>query len=142
MNDELLPVIALIVIVYASYKFYRWQAQLPQRSEDIYYNNVSRSVHTLSAMVDELEQLEQIITDLQTCDSDSLKGVRLSVSSIIGQDNEYTILTDGQDYSGEQLLAIAFSERERKREQIGKAITELYNSGIVSGTPLTDEETG
>lgn len=42
--------------------------------------------------------------------------------------------------SGEQLLEIAFSERERKREQINKAITRLYNSGIVSGTTLTEEE--
>lgn len=141
MNDEFVPVVALAGAAYAVYRFYRWQKSLPQRSEDIYWLNVRKSVRTLSAMVDELEQLEEIITDLHTCDSDNLKGITLSVPSFVGKNNEYTILTDGQDFSGESLLSIAYTERERKREQIGQAIGELYSKGIVSTSPLTESET-
>ena len=138
--QEIFPAIALLGVIYASYRFYKWLQAQPQRREDLYYKNACNGVHALEEMVEQLEALDEIITDLNTCNSQYLKGVRLSVPSALGHNNEYTILADGQGYSSRQLLAIAYSEREEKWEKLKAAITELYTKGVVTRYYYLEEE--
>lgn len=138
--QEIFPAIALLGVIYASYRFYKWLQAQPQRRDDLYYKNACNSIHALEEMVEELEALDEIITDLHTCNHKYLKGVRLSVPSALGHDNEYTILADGQGYSSRQLLAIAYSERAEKRDRLRRAITELYSKGIVTRYYYLEEE--
>lgn len=132
MTDALLPALFLISVFYIIYRFYHWQKYLPQKQEQLYYKNLCESIHVLDGMAKELETLEEIITDLSICNTDAVKGVRIIVPNLIGQDNEYTVLTDGESFSSEQLLAIAYSEREYKQQQIVKAISDLNSGGVVT----------
>lgn len=120
--QELFPVIASLGVIFATYRFYKWLKAQPQRRDDLYYKKVCDGVHALEEMVQQLEALDEIITDLNACNSRHLKGVRLSVPSALGHDNEYTILADGKGYSSRQLLTIAQAERAEKREKLKKAI--------------------
>lgn len=139
MQEQVLSALSLIVVIYAVYRFRKWLRTLSQREYNANYNEISRGVHTLEVIANELDELDEIITDLQTCNDKALKGVRISVPSAL-RCNEYTVLTNGKDYSSRQLLAIAYSERDRKREMLQQAIADLYSSGRVKGCYVINEE--
>lgn len=130
MKEQLLPALFLITAFYGVYRFHKWQQSLPQARECRNYNSIYAGVHAIEEITEQIEALEEIITDLNTCNSEAMKSIKLSVPSAL-KCNEYTILSDGSDFSSKQLLAIAHSERDRKREMLIKAIAELHNNGEI-----------
>lgn len=142
MKEIFLPILFLTSVFYLIYKLHRWQAHIPVKQERLYINNLCESIHALDDKAKELETLEEIITDLSICNADAVKGVRIIVPTIIGQDNSYTVLVDGDNFSSKQLLEIACSEREQKLQEIRKAITTLNSGGTITRfyQPESDEE--
>lgn len=126
--QDLLTVFMLFVVFYATYLFYRYLTRKDRK--DIYFQRVCESVHQLEDLVNELENLEEIITDLQSCDKRHLKAIYMSVPSAVGKMNECGIIVDGSDYSGKRFLEIALNQREKKRSSLLSGIEELYKNGV------------
>lgn len=124
IKEQILPLFILITTVYTAYRFHNWLQALPKEEEVKDYIRIYDRVHTLEEITKQIETLEEIITDLNACSSEAMKGIKLSVPSAL-KCNEYTVLTNGSDCSAEQLLNLAYSERRRKREELLQAIPEL-----------------
>lgn len=132
IKEQLLPALSLLAAFYAVYRFYKWQRGLPEQRAAQNYNELCSGVHTVEQIALQIEELEEIITDLHASSNEALKGVTLSMPAALKK-REYMFLTNGSDYSAKQLLNLAYSERDRKRELLTRAIADLHNSGKLSG---------
>ena len=149
MIDKFAPIAAIIALFCVVCRFYKWQVSLSLRNEsgDMNdYNRICDDVHSLERIATEIESLNEIITDLNVCDDDELKAVKIVIPSALKAD-EITLLTNGADYSADKLLDIAYSERQQKREQLLQAILDLYsltsesrNTENVQTQTLTDRK--
>ncbi len=98
--------------------------------ETIHFQNVCSDVHYLENLVNKLETLEDIITDLEASDSRLIRNVTLSVPSLVGNANDYEMLIGDTDCTREHLLKTVYSEREKIRSSLLEGIEELYKNGI------------
>lgn len=132
MVECFLALALISAFLYISYRLFKWRNAQPEQEQVSNFKNVCSSVHVLEEMAEQIEALDEIITDLNTCNSKHLKSVKLSIHSVLGHINEYTLLADGTDYSSRQLLDLVQAERMMKREELLRAIAELHTYGTIS----------
>ena len=139
--QTLLSILILIAFIYGITKLYRFSFQTSKKNnDDLYFSNVCDGVHKLSILVDRLEQLEEIITDIQSSSTKNLKGVRIIVPSTLGKNNEHQMLINGNDFTSKQLLSITYAERKKLRTSLQNSIEELYRYGITETITETNTE--
>ena len=99
------------------------------RRSDIKYIRRVRGVRELSAIADQLEELDQILTQIQLAQYHHLRGVTISLPDVIAGEHGHTLLINGHDNNTRALLALVIGERDRLRELLDTKIQQLAANG-------------
>lgn len=146
-------VCCLIILAYL-YCFYRLFKSVcsthsedtnPEQEEtDLYFEQLIASVHTLEQLTHDLENIENIITNIEMCDTEHLTNVQINVPSVVGGNSrKYGLLLDGSDFNSRQLLLIAYEERSKLRSTLLDEIENIYRDGVTKAvTKAMDSEPG
>ena len=98
---------------------------------DRYYHNVYESIHQLNDRVVQLEELERMIQDLETCSSSLMKSIRIELpESLSNMKSGAAFLVNGKDNNSKYLLSIAYSEREKLRTSLRNDLENILRSGV------------
>lgn len=105
------------------------------RRSDIKYIRRVRGVRELSAIADQLEELDQILTQIQLAQYHHLRGVTISLPDVIAGEHGHTLLINGHDNNTRALLDLVIGERDRLRELLDTKIQKLAADGTTQLTP-------
>lgn len=109
----------------------------PEQSTDpdsLKFVSVYAKVREMNKAVDELEKLEQFITDIQCCDDTHMKAIQIEVPNAVGESSRHQIIINGNDSHSNRLLAIALEDRRKMRTALLSEIKDLYLSNVVTKT--------
>lgn len=101
----------------------------PEQSPDpdsLKFVSVYAKVREMNKSVDELEKLEQFITDIQCCDETHMKAIQIEVPNAVGENSKHRIIINGNDSHSNRLLAIALDDRRKMRTALLSEIKDLY----------------
>lgn len=102
-------------------------------ADNMKFVSVYNKVREMNKAVDELEELEQFITDIQCCDVAHMKAIQIEVPNAVGNSSKHQILIDGSDSHSNRLLAIAMEDRKKMRAALLSDIEALYlNNGVTT----------
>lgn len=99
------------------------------RRSDIKYIRRVRGVRELNSIADQLEELDQILTQIQLAQYHHLRGVTISLPDVIAGEHGHTLLINGHDNNTRALLALVIGERDRLRELLDNKIQQLAANG-------------
>lgn len=102
--------------------------------DSLKFVSVYEKVHEMNQAVDELEKLEQFITDIQCCDETHMKAIQIEVPNAVGESSKHQILIDGKDSHSNRLLAISLEDRRKMRMSLFSEIKDLYFNNAVTKT--------
>lgn len=110
--------------------------------DSLKFVSVCEKVREMNREVDELEKLEQFITDIQCCDETHMKKIQIEVPNAVGESSRHQILIDGNDSQSNRLLAIALDDRRKMRTALLSEIRDLYfNNGVTKAETKTTDLT-
>lgn len=101
-------------------------------ADNMKFVSVYNKVHEMNRAVEEIEKLEQFITDIECCDSTHMKAIQIEVPNAVGNSSKHQILIDGSDSHSNRLLAIALEDRKKMRDALLSDIEALYLSNGVT----------
>ncbi len=108
----------LLIVGAIAKKLYNFRQSLddrePERKSDpdsLKFISVYAKVREMNKAVDELEELEQFITDIQCCDDTHMKAVQIEIPNTVGESSKHQIIIDGRDRHSNRLLDIALDDR-------------------------------
>ena len=81
----------------------------------IHFQSVCNDVHCLENLVQKLETLEEIITNLEASDEHLLRNVTISVPSPVGDANDYEMLIGNADCTREVSGSLLFPHLQEFR---------------------------
>lgn len=111
--------------------------------DSLKFVSVYEKIREMNKAVDELEKLEQFITDIQCCDETHMKAVQIEVPNAVGESSRHQILIDGKDGHSHRLLTIALDDRRKMRTALLSEIKELYlNNGVTKAETKSTGLTG
>lgn len=105
------------------------------RRSDIKYIRRVRGVRELNSIADQLEELDQILTQIQLAQYHHLRGVTISLPDVIAGEHGHTLLINGHDNNTRALLDLVIGERDRLRELLDTKIQKLAADGTTQLTP-------
>lgn len=103
---------------------------LPEEVEDpppAPYDDLGDQIEEIYATKCRMDELEQMITDLQSCDPERLqKSFRCGWQTVAGQDIEHDFWVSGRDRNTEILMELASGELQELRCSLLRQIENLY----------------
>ena len=106
--------------------------------DSLKFVSVYEKVREMNQTVDELEKLEQFITDIQCCDETHMKAVQIEVPNAVGENSKHRIIINGNDGNSNRLLEIAIDDRRKMRTALLSEIKDLY---FCNGVTKTETKT-
>lgn len=130
----------LIGEIIAIIKLYKWLNHRNSHKNDRYYSNMYESIHKLNERVQQIEELENMITDIEACSNNLLKSIRIELPDSLATMRSGThFLINGKDENSKYLLSIAYSERERLRTSLTTDLEQILRSGITKTVTETNK---
>lgn len=102
---------------------------------DVQYVRKVRGAHELERLACQLEELDEILTQIDLARFHRLKGVTVSLPDSIAGDHSHTMLISGHDNNTRALRELIISERDQLRELLDKKIQHLAAHGTTQLTP-------
>ncbi len=121
---EIIYILYLVLAVYGFYKLYS-RYNLNDDTE-IEFDTVNERIDYLNQLKQQLQSIEEMITDIESCQPDELEKVfRCEWSGAVGERFAYDLWVDGESHISKELLKIAYSERQRLRASLKAEIRNL-----------------
>ena len=92
-------------------------------------------VHDLAQIVNQLQELEELQTQIELARFHHLKGVTVSLPDNLSHDHSHTLLINGHDRNSKALMQLVLDERDRLRDTLEKKIKALAKSGTTQIRP-------
>lgn len=106
---------------------HRKRARTPRQTSDLYFREIYDNIHKLSDDVDRLEELENLITDIECCNAEYLKSVRIDVpDTLYSKESRHEFVINGNDENSKYLLQIAYAERDKLRSSLLENIGKIF----------------
>lgn len=102
---------------------------------DIEYIRKVRGAHELEQLARQLDELDEILTQIELARYHHLKGVTITLPDAIAGDHGHTLLINGHDNNTRALAALVLGEREQLRELLDKKIQKLAADGTTQLHP-------
>lgn len=102
---------------------------------DVKFFRIYSGVHDLAQIVNQLQELEELQTQIELARFHHLKGVTVSLPDNLSHNHEHTLLINGHDRNSKALMQLVLDERDRLRETLEKKIAELYKHGTTQLRP-------
>ena len=130
--------ISLGMIALVAYLIQRLMKKKKLHRHDFYYFRIYNGITELKEIVDELEQVEHMITDIEMCNYHHLKAVKIEVPDSLSNGKGHEILINGKDNNTRYLLSIAVEERARLRSSLLNGINNLSRYGVTKTVTITE----
>lgn len=119
-------IVILFYIVLIAYAVKRICNTKNNENEDINFFSVSEKIEYLNELKQQLDSVEQLITDIELCSPEIReKVIKLEWITSAGEKKEYSLWIDGTSQTTEELLKIAYIERQRLRTSLHLEIKNL-----------------
>ena len=102
---------------------------------DVKFFRIYSGVHDLAQIVNQLQELEELQTQIELARFHHLKGVTVSLPDNLSHNHEHTLLINGHDRNSKALMQLVLDERDRLRETLEKKIKELAKHGTTQFRP-------
>ena len=130
LNSDLFAFLIFAAAIYITVRLIR---HYRYHGSDVKYFRIYSGVHDLEQITQQLEQLEEIQTSIELAKFHRLKGVTIQLPDSLGQDNDHTLLINGQN--SKVLMQLVLAERDRLRNTLLKKIHELDRNGTTQLRP-------
>lgn len=104
---------------------------------DIYFMRIYDSVKELNDTVDQLKSLEGMISDIEICNHNHLKAVRIEIPESLSPNCKHEVIINGRDTNSKYLLRLAVSERNRLRCSLQREIAHISRYGVTERVTQT-----
>lgn len=102
---------------------------------DVKFFRIYSGVHDLAQIVNQLQELEELQTQIELARFHHLKGVTVSLPDNLSHDHQHTLLINGHDRNSKALMQLVIDERDRLRDTLEKKIKELAKHGTTQLRP-------
>ena len=102
---------------------------------DVKFFRIYSGVHDLAQIVNQLQELEELQTQIELARFHHLKGVTVSLPDNLSHDHSHTLLINGHDRNSKALMQLVLDERDRLRETLEKKIKALAKNGTTQLRP-------
>lgn len=102
---------------------------------DVKFFRLYSGVHDLAQIVNQLQELEELQTQIELAKFHHLKGVTVSLPDNLSHNHEHTLLINGHDRNSKALMQLVIDERDRLRDTLEKKIKELAKHGTTQLRP-------
>lgn len=102
---------------------------------DVKFFRIYSGVHDLAQIVNQLQELEELQTQIELARFHHLKGVTVSLPDNLSHNHQHTLLINGHDRNSKALMQLVIDERDRLRNTLEKKIAELYKHGTTQLRP-------
>lgn len=131
MTDFIILIIWTIII----YCVYRYIKNRRYHKSDVKFFRIYSGVHDLAQIVNQLQELEELQTQIELAKFHHLKGVTVSLPDNLSHDHQHTLLINGHDRNSKALMQLVLDERDRLRDTLLKKIKELDKHGTTQLRP-------
>lgn len=105
----------------------RYEPEEEETEPDCSYDDLGDKIEEIYATKCRMDELEQMMTDLQSCDPERLqKSFRCGWQTVAGQDIEHDFWVSGSDRNTEILMELASGELHELRCSLLEQIENLY----------------
>ena len=144
MGDKLLWLLIGICDVALVWWLIRDHKRRKYHHQDAFFHNVCGSIHELNDRAIQLEELDRMVQDLESCSNSLMKSIRIELpNSLSNMKSGTAFLVNGKDQNSKYLLSIAYSERDRLRSSLMNDLESVLRSGVtetVTETRACDTE--
>ena len=129
---DLLCLIVWTAIIYGAYRYFKHRRY---HKSDVKFFRIYSGVHDLAQIVNQLQELEELQTQIELARFHHLKGVTVSLPDNMSHDHSHTLLINGHDRNSKALMQLVLDERDRLRDILEKKIKELAKNGTTQLRP-------
>lgn len=129
--------IILIIWTIIIYCVYRYIKHRRYHKSDVKFFRIYSGVHDLAQIVNQLQELEEIQTQIELAKFHHLKGVSIQLPDNLSHDHSHTLLINGHDRNSKALMQLVLDERDRLRDTLEKKIKALAKNGTTQLRPDT-----
>lgn len=122
---------AAVIIIALKYRKYR-----KYHKSDVKFFRIYAGVHDLEQITRQLEELEELQTNIELAKFHRLRGVTVQIPDSLSKNHQHTLLINGHDSNSKMLMEVILTERNRLRKQLEKKIYELYKHGTTQLNPV------
>lgn len=131
MTDFII-LIVWTIIIYCIYRYIKYRRY---HKSDVKFFRIYSGVHDLAQIVNQLQELEELQTQIELARFHHLKGVTVSLPDNLSHNHEHTLLINGHDRNSKALMQLVLDERDRLRDTLEKKIRELAKHGTTQLRP-------
>ena len=128
----LIILIIWTIIIYAVSHYIKHRRY---HKSDVKFFRIYSGVHDLAQIVNQLQELEELQTQIELARFHHLKGVTVSLPDNLSHNHEHTLLINGHDRNSKALMQLVLDERDRLRDTLEKKIKELAKHGTTQLRP-------
>ena len=132
MSMDLIILIVWTVIIYGIHRYIKHSRY---HKSDVKFFRIYSGVHDLAQIVNQLQELEELQTQIELARFHHLKGVTVSLPDNLSHDHSHTLLINGHDRNSKALMQLVIDERDRLRDTLEKKIKELAKHGTTQLRP-------
>lgn len=127
--------VILIIWTIGIYAVSRYLKHRRYHKSDVKFFRIYSGVHDLAQIVNQLQELEEIQTQIELAKFHHLKGVTVQLPDNLSHDHSHTLLINGHDRNSKALMQLVIDERDRLRETLERKIKELAKNGTTQLRP-------
>ena len=125
----------VIITLIAAYIISHYIKNRRYHKSDVKFFRIYSGVHDLAQIVNQLQELEELQTQIELAKFHHLKGVTVSLPDNLSHDHQHTLLINGHARNSKALMQLVLNERDRLRDTLEKKIKELAKHGTTQLRP-------
>ena len=102
---------------------------------DVKFFRIYSGVHDLAQIVNQLQELEELQTQIELARFHHLKGVTVSLPDNLSHDHSHMLLINGHDRNSRALMQLVLDERDHLRDTLERKIKALAKNGTTQLRP-------
>ena len=124
--------IFIYVIFYGALGYFiiRYRKKHQYQKSEMYFLSLCESVKKMNALTDQLHSIENMICDIEICNADHMKAVRIEIPDSLSRNASHEMLINGNDISSQYLLQLALAERDRLRSLLLDEVGKIARSAV------------
>lgn len=131
-----------VALILAALLLRRWRRRRRYHRSDIKYVRKVGGVRELNKIADQLDELDEILTQIELAQFHRLKGVTITLPDIVAGEHGHTLLINGHDQNTRALTELVIAERDRLRELLDTKLHRLDTLGTTRAPGEMIQEIG
>lgn len=131
--------IVIYIIFYGALGYFiiRYRKKHQYQKSEMYFLSLCESVKKMHSITEQLSSIENMICDIEICNADHVKSVRIEIPDSLSQNASHEMLINGNDISSQYLLQLALAERERLRSSLLDEVEKISRTAVTQSVTQT-----